>query len=187
MVFSNSRSLGSATVVISDARWPGRGEGVDRHLAEMIDAHDAVGHHAVAGCRRSAPAESWCCPATTTSTRRDSECRKAGRARSSAGAPPRGCSCRPSCNVVTGVPLMALVAELATSILVMPARLARSGSMFSVTWKLSFCHSLRTRRPRRRSAQCLPPCEAMRRISAMSWALCAVLTSAWLTTRISTG
>ena len=39
----------------------------------------------------------------------------------------------PSCSVVTVLPLMALVAELATSRLVMPARLARSGSMLSVT------------------------------------------------------
>ncbi len=39
----------------------------------------------------------------------------------------------PSCKVVTGVPLSALVAEFATSRLVMPARLARSGLMFSWT------------------------------------------------------
>ena len=41
--------------------------------------------------------------------------------------------------------------------------------------------------PRRPSSQCSTTWMAMRRISAMSCALCLVLTSAWLTTRISTG
>ncbi len=112
--------------------------------------------------------------ATTTSTRRDSGCRRAASARSSCRRATTGMFLSPSCNVVTVTPLMALVAEFATSRLVMPARLARSGSMFSVTWKLSFCHSLRTRRASAAERTMSSTCEAIRRISAMSCALCAV-------------
>ena len=51
----------------------------------------------------------------------------------------------PSCNEVTATPLIALVAEFATSMFVIPARFARSGSTFRLTWALSFSHSFRTR------------------------------------------
>ena len=68
----------------------------------------------------------------------------------------------PSCSEVTVMPLMALVAELATSMLVMPARLARSGSTFRLTWELSSSHSLRTRaRFGGGAAECRSTCAAM--------------------------
>ena len=93
----------------------------------------------------------------------------------------------PSCSAVTVTPLIALVAEFATSMLVIPARLARSGSTFKLTVGLSVSHSLRTRSAAGADRKMSATCDAICRMVRMSCALPAVLTSARLVTRISTG
>ncbi len=93
----------------------------------------------------------------------------------------------PSCRAVTTLPLMALVAELATSILVMPARLARSGSILQRHLEAFLVPLIAHAASFHGGAHYVLHLIGDLRISATFSALRVELTSAWLTMRISTG
>ena len=117
----------------------------------MIEPDDAIGRHAVFDARNLHQRNLG--RTLRTDTRKDSECPKAWPARPSSVARPPGCSCRHPAVRSPATPLMALVAEFATSRLVIPARLARSGSTFRLTCALSVVPLVANSRCRRSRAQ----------------------------------